>query len=141
MLLLGEALLHFQRNSGARCCCSISILQQQLPCPVFSPCFYTENLSFCLLTVLHSYPQRMKHHLSGTYSPSNPLTGLKAGSSSLAIGRGNSKVLLRFVFYWLEVWLLRGERMGPPRCHRVPALQPVALLKVSLSHLAKLGCP
>lgn len=59
----------------------------------------------------------------------------------MAIGRGNSKILLRFVFYWLEVWLLRGERMGPPRCHHVPALQPVALPKVCLSRLAKLGCP
>lgn len=98
--------------------------------------FYTETPNFCLLIVFifHSYPQRMEHHPSGLHSALNHLTASKVGSSSLAVGDGNSQILLRFMFHWLEVRLLRAEPMGwfragadpqtPPLCCCVPALQP-----------------
>lgn len=65
------------------------------------PRFYTETLNFCLLIVFifHSYPQRMEHHPSGLHSALNHLTASKVGSSSLAVGDGNSQILLRFMFH------------------------------------------
>lgn len=104
VLLLEELPLHFQRSSGERCCCCISI-----PFPsraLFSPVFTQRPLIFASSLCLYSsYPQRINHHLPGMCSASNHLTGSKVRSSSLAVGGGNSKILLRFVFHWLEVRL------------------------------------